>query len=44
VLFRASGDTPPADLLTRRHTGTGVLGPVLALVGVAVILFALPRS
>ena len=43
ALFRMPGDGNLADLLTRRQDGPGVLGPVLALLGVAVVLFTLPR-
>ena len=40
-LFRAPADGQIADVLTRRHEDAGVLGPMLALAGVTVILFAL---
>jgi len=44
ALFRTPPDGNLADLLTRRRERAGVLGPVLAVLGVAVILIALPRS
>ena len=43
-LFRVPRDGNLADLLTRRREGAGVLGPVLAALGVAVIVIALPRG
>lgn len=41
-LFRLPKDARLADLLTARHTGVDVLGPVLATAGVGVIILALP--
>jgi hypothetical protein len=43
ALFRAPRDGKLADLLTRRYDGAGVLGPSLALLGVAVVVLTLPR-
>jgi hypothetical protein len=42
-LFRVPGDGKVADVLTRRRDGAGVLGPALAVIGLAVIAFAWPR-
>jgi hypothetical protein len=42
-LFRAPRETPLADLLTRRHAGTGALGLILAAAGLVVVGLALPR-
>jgi hypothetical protein len=42
VLFRVPSDAAAVDLLTQRYTGVGVLGPVLAVVGVGVIAAVLP--
>jgi hypothetical protein len=39
-LFRVPADTPLADVLTRRESTTGVLGPLLAAIGIAVLLLA----
>jgi hypothetical protein len=39
-LFRAPRDGALADVLTRRDAALGVLGPLLALLGVAVVTFA----
>ena len=44
ALFRTPRDGKLADVLTRRHEGVGVLGPVLAVLGLAVVLLTLPRS
>ena len=43
-LFRTPREGKLAELLTRRREGPGVLGPALALVGIAVIFLALPRG
>ena len=43
-LFRTPADGKVADLLTRRHDGAGMLGPVLALLGVVVVWLGYPRS
>lgn len=43
-LFRTPPDGRVADLLTRRHEGAGVLGPVLALLGGLVVWLGYPRS
>jgi len=42
-LFRTPRDGPLAELLTRRHAGPGLLGPTLAVLGLAVILLGLPH-
>ena len=44
ALFRTPPDGKLADVLTRRHDGAGVLGPALAVLGVAVIAVAWPSS
>lgn len=43
-LFRTPVDGKVADLLTRRHDGAGVLGPVLALLGIFVVWLGYPRG
>ena len=43
ALLRTPRDGQLADLLARRHDGAGVLGPVLAALGVIAVLLALPR-
>lgn len=42
-LFRTPPRTPLGELLARRREGPGLLGPVLAVLGVVVTLLALPR-
>lgn len=44
LLFRTPADGRVADLLTRRHEGAGVLGPVLALLGIFVVWLGYPRG
>jgi len=43
-LFRTPTDGKLGDLLVRRHEGTGKLGPVLALIGAAVVALTIPRG
>jgi hypothetical protein len=43
-LFRAPHDGKLSDLLVRRHDGAGRLGPFLAVLGVVVVVLALPRA
>jgi hypothetical protein len=43
-LFNLPRDGRLADVLTVRRDGTGILGPILAVLGTAVILIALPRD
>ena len=43
-LFRVPRDARLADVLTIRRTGVGVLGPVLAVLGLTVTLLGLPRG
>jgi len=43
-LFRAPADGQLADVLVRRRDGAGRLGPALAVLGVAVVALAWPRS
>ena len=42
-LMRTPRDGKISEVLTRRRDGAGVLGPVLATLGVIVILLTLPR-
>jgi len=43
-LFRTPRDSRLAEVLTRRHDGPGRLGPTLALLGIAIVGLAWPRS
>lgn len=42
-LFRVPRDARLADVLTIQRTGVGVLGPVLAVLGLTVTLLGLPK-
>jgi predicted permease len=42
-LFRAAGEAPLAEILTRRRAGTGALGLALAAVGLVVVGLAWPH-
>ncbi len=43
-LFRTPPEGKLADVFVRRHPGAGILGPVLAVLGVVVVAVALPRN
>jgi len=43
-LFRTPHDGKLADIFGRRHEGAGKLGPALAVLGIAVVALAWPRS
>ena len=42
-LLRTPRNGNLGDLLTRRHEGAGRLGPILAILGVAIVCLTLPR-
>jgi hypothetical protein len=43
-LFRTPKDGRLADIFTTRRDGVGVLGPVLAILGITVTLIGIPRG
>lgn len=43
-LFRSPGDAKLGDVLVVRRAGSGILGPTLAVLGIVVVVLALPRT